>query len=115
MEKKNGQKLIKHVKGLFSEKCKSTGSIEFVFPPCKNENADMCWISNSMANVQFKKLGESSTMPKIKKKHKKTSAGMMLIYCKAKKCTCLLYRLVGMFSDIIHLSISWIFLFITGI
>lgn len=79
MEKKNGQKLIKHVKGLFSDKCKSTGSIDFVFPPRKHESSDMCWISGNMANVDLEKVVpdvESSTMPKIKKKNKIGNPGM---------------------------------------
>lgn len=86
MEKKNGQKLIKHVKGLFSDKCKSTGSIDFVFPPRKHESSDMCWISGNMANVDLEKVVpdvESSTMPKIKKKNNIGNPGMrnlQLIY-----------------------------------
>jgi hypothetical protein len=79
MEKKNGQKLIKHVKGLFSDKCKSTGSIDFVFPPRKHESSDMCWISGNMANVDLEKVVpdvESSTMPKIKKNNKIGNPGM---------------------------------------
>ena len=79
MEKKNGQKLIKHVKGLFSDKCKSTGSIDFVFPQRKHESSDMCWISGNMANVDLEKVVpdvESSTMPKIKKKNNIGNPGM---------------------------------------
>lgn len=76
MEKKNGQKLIKHVKGLFSDKCKSTGSIDFVFPPRKHESSDMCWISGNKANVDLEKVVGSTTMPKIKKKNKIGTPGM---------------------------------------
>lgn len=80
MEKKNGQKFIKHVKGLFSEKCKSTGSIEFVFPPQKNESSDMCWITYNTSKVGPGKVGESSTMPKIKKKSKKANPGKNIFF-----------------------------------